>query len=168
VYQARDRVETNPLGHAQPAHAANHAVGHAAAADEQRLDHTQPANRAFQVVELGAIVGGRLDLGEWNLAHGPQRRIAEQFVDVVRRVPHAKPRRQALANCRRRRVVFVVFVYVVERVRSAVGEGVRSLLFSVSRLPREHIVLGELSDVCRGGMFGTNGIKMHAWCLLTR
>jgi hypothetical protein len=34
---------------------------------------------------------------------------------------------------------------------------------NVPRLPREHFVFAELSDVCCGCLFGADGIKVHEW-----
>ncbi len=75
--------------------------------------HAEAPNRALQIVELGAIVGRRLDLGERDLAYRSERGIAQQLVDVVWGVPHAKPGGQTLAHRRRRLVAFfVLFAFV--------------------------------------------------------
>ena len=184
------RLEPDPLRGAQATHPRNHAVGGAAAADEQRLDHTETSNRSLEVIEPREIIARRLDLGNRNLTDRSGRRIAQQLIDVVRRVPHAESRGQSLANASRRLVLFVVLLgvflgvflvvfYFIDRTRPnsidrtivASVERMRSravliavlVTDNVPRLPREHFVFAELSDVCGGGFFGTDGIKVHEW-----
>ena len=150
------------MGGAQSPHPGDDAVARATAPDEQRLDDAEPANRSLEILNLRAIFGRQLNLGERNLTHGAQRRLAEQLVDVVRRMPHAKPRWQSFADrSGRRRFVGLVFPLVVSlvvplfvefRERSSFFERRHVFVLSNDHSRLLHKLHGhfffELSDVC--------------------